>query len=503
MGKRPVRVPILNLGLNPRSGLPRHRQLYDGMREAILTGRLVPGGRLPSTRMLALDVGCSRNTVITAFEQLAAEGYLEGRVGAGTTVSKTLPETALRVPEADIPVRRLTNRRRFLSRRGALLLRAYSLQPATSTSRPFRLGLPAMDAASCETWTRLVARWTRKTPRRLLEYGDPAGYRPLREAIATYLREARGVRCTVDEVIVVSGSQQGIDLTARVLLDPGDTVWVEDPCYPAARAAFVTSELRPCAVPVDSEGLQVRIGAARAPGAKLVYVTPSHQFPLGVTMSLSRRLALLEWARQKNAWILEDDHNSQYRYASRPLAALQGLDTEGCVIYVGSFSKVLFPALRLGYAVVPARLVDAFVAARALIDRHSPTGPQAALADFIGEGHFARHIRRNRALYAERQAALVRATRSLAGQLDISPSEAGMHLVGWLPPGTDDRAVSRAAAEHGVETSALSVYRLRSSGPGGLILGYTGFSERELSEGAKALERALHISRGRRITAQR
>jgi GntR family transcriptional regulator/MocR family aminotransferase len=491
MAKRPTRMAILGLGISPGASVPRYRQLYDGIREAILAGRLVPGARLPSTRSLAEDVGCSRNTVIAAFEQLTAEGYLEGRVGAGTTVGRTLPDTVLRAPAAAPPQSKLVHRRRFLSRRGELLVRAHAHHPAASASRPFRLGLPAMDVASCETWARLISRWTRGMPRRLFEYGDPAGYRPLREAIATYLSEARGVRCSADHVIVVSGAQQGIDLTARVLLDPGDAVAVEDPCYPGARAAFAAAGLRLCPIPVDAEGFQVAVAAARAPLAKLVYITPSHQNPLGVTMSLPRRLALLKWAQRTRTWILEDDHNSQYRYASRPLAALQGLDMAGRVIYLGSFSKVLFPALRIGYLVVPPGLVEAFVAARALTDRHSPSATQAALADFIGDGHFARHIRRNRTLYAERQAVLVAATRRLVGALDVSASEAGMHLVGWLPAGSNDAAVSQAALEHGVDAAPLSTYRLRRGGRGGLVLGYTGYSEHEILEGVRALERAL------------
>lgn len=363
MAKRPTRIAILGLGITPGASVPRHRQLYDGIREAILAGRLAPGARLPSTRSLAQDVGCSRNTVIAAFEQLTAEGYLEGRVGAGTTVGRALPETVLRMPAAPTPRPSRLDRRRLLSRRGALLVRAHARQPAALTSRPFRLGLPVMDATSCETWARLVSRWTRGMRRPLFEYGDPAGYRPLREAIATYLGEARGVRCSSDQVVVVSGAQQGIDLSARVLLDPGEAVCVEDPCYPGARAALAAAGLRLCPVPVDSEGFRVGVAAGRPPVAKLAYVTPSHQNPLGVTMSLVRRLALLKWAERTRIWILEDDHNSQYRYASRPLAALQGLDTAGRVIYLGSFSKVLFPALRIGYLVVPPGLADVFIAA--------------------------------------------------------------------------------------------------------------------------------------------
>ncbi len=444
MAKRRAVVTIGALGLDRGVGVPLHRQLYEGLREAILSGRLRPGARLPSTRALAADLGASRNTVLAAFGQLLAEGYVEGRVGAGTTVASTLPETLLRAhPEARAAER--PGRRPRLSRRGALLVGTRAaLARGAVAARPFRPGLPGLELFPFDLWTRLVARRWRRVPRQLLDYGDPAGYAPLRDAIAAYLREARAVRCEAGQVIVVTGAQQAVDLAARVLLDPGDTAWVEDPGYPGARGALVAAGIRLAPVPVDGEGLDVGRGARQAPHARLVYVTPSHQYPLGVTMSLHRRLALLEWASRSGAWILEDDYDSEYRYGGRPLAALQGLDTAGRVIYVGTFSKVLFPSLRLGYLVVPPELVDAFVAARALADRHSPSVTQAALADFIDGGHFARHVRRTRALYAERQAALVRAVRrALRGLLDVTPAEAGMHLLGWLPAGVDDRAAAR------------------------------------------------------------
>jgi GntR family transcriptional regulator/MocR family aminotransferase len=491
MAKRPARIALIGVGLDPYSAAPRHRQLYDALRAAILAGRLAPGARLPSSRTLAAEVGCSRNTVLAAFEQLSAEGYLNGKVGSGTTVAVTPPDSALRVPTAPRAPRAAPGRRALPARRGARLATVHVVQHGVTGSRPFRPGVPALDEFPSSIWSRLVARWTRAAPRSLLEYGPAAGYPPLREAIAVYLREARGVHCAVEQVIIVSGSQQGIDLTARVVLEPGDSVWLEDPGYPSARAALAAAGMRVCPVPVDAEGLDVADGARRAPQARLAYVTPSHQFPLGVTMSLARRLALLEWARRSGGWILEDDHDSEYRYASRPLAAVQGLDRTGCVIYLGTFSKVLFPALRLGYLVVPPSLVDAFTAARDLVDRHSPSLTQAALADFIADGHFARHIRRHRTLYAARQAALVAAARRVAGALDVAPADAGMHLVGWLPAGVDDRTVAAAAAEHGVEAPPLAAYRARAAGRGGLVLGYSGYDEHAIARGVDALEPAL------------
>jgi GntR family transcriptional regulator / MocR family aminotransferase len=291
---------------------------------------------------------------------------------------------------------------------------------------------------------------------------------------------------------VVSGSQQALDLAARVLLDPGDAVWVEDPGYMGARGALSGAGARLVPVPVDGEGLEVAEGIAREPGARLTCVTPSHQYPLGVTMSLGRRLELLGWANRSGAWVVEDDYDSEYRYTGRPLEALQGLDGEGRVLYVGTFSKVLFPALRLGYLVVPPDLIDAFVSARELTDRHPPTVDQVVLADFISEGHFVRHLRRMRALYAGRQAALVEeAARELGGLLDVYPTAAGMHLVGWLPEGVDDREATRRAANFGVEAPPVSLYGSLPGGRGGLMLGYAAFAEGEMRGGVRRLAAAL------------
>ena len=294
-------------------------------------------------------------------------------------------------------------------------------------------------------------------------------------------------------MIVTSGSQQALDLAARVLLDPGDTAWVEDPGYGGVRGAFSAAGIRPAPVPVDGEGLSVTAGEALAPQARMAYVTPSHQYPLGVTMSLGRRMALVAWARRRGGWIAEDDYDSEYRYQGRPLAALQGLDPAGRVIYIGTFSKVLFPALRLGYLVVPEGTVDAFSAARALADRHPPGPSQAVVAEFLVEGHFARHIRRMRTLYAERQACLVAALRRRIGRIagNSAPAQAGMHLVGWLPEGASDRAVSARAASAGVSAPPLSAYAVSAALPPALLLGYAGANPRQIQEGARRLAAAM------------
>jgi GntR family transcriptional regulator/MocR family aminotransferase len=340
--------------------------------------------------------------------------------------------------------------------------------------------------------SRLLARRWRNPPRELLGYSPSEGYRPLREAIASYLGQARAVLCEAGQVIIVAGAQQALDLVARLILNPNDAAWIEDPGYLGTRAAFVGAGARLVPVPVDEEGLDVTAGAAHAPAARLAYVSPSHQYPLGVTMSLARRLALLEWASRSGAWVIEDDYDSEYRYAGRPLAALQGLDKDGRVIYLGTFSKVLFPSLRIGYIVVPPDLVDAFAAARGVLSRFTPSMDQAVLADFINDGHFARHIRRMRTLYAERQAVLVEAARrELDGLLEVNPHEAGIHLVGWLADGADDREASKAASEAGVDAQALSSFSIKHRSRGGLLLGYAGYDERQIRVGVRKLATAL------------
>jgi GntR family transcriptional regulator / MocR family aminotransferase len=484
---------LLTLPLDATTATPLFRQLYEGLRGGILDGTLARGVRLPATRGLAGELGVSRNTVLNAYEQLLAEGYLEGKVGSGTFVARTLPEEMIQVRPTAGPAPPTPLARRGLSQRGELLARISATACRSSGApRPFRPGYPALDAFPFETWMRLVARHHRRPSRDLLTYGPPAGYAPLRSAIAAHLGPARAVHCDPGQVVVITGSHQGLDLIARILLDPGDTAWVEDPGYPSARAALQGAGVNLVPVPVDGDGLDVAAGSGRCPNARLVYVTPSHQFPLGVTMSLGRRLALLEWARRANAWVVEDDYDSEYRYAGRPLAALQGLDRDGRVIYLGTFSKALFPALRLGYLVVPPDLVDAFVAARAVTDRQTATLPQAVLADFITEGHFLRHIRRMRTLYSERQETLLRAARrELGGLLEVSPCATGLHLVGWLPEGRDDRQASAAAARAGLEAPPLSGCCVEGRARGGLLLGHANFDARQIRDAVRRLGAAL------------
>jgi GntR family transcriptional regulator / MocR family aminotransferase len=494
MTKQAPSVPPF-VAVDARLAKPLHRQLYDGLRGAVLSGRLAPGARLPSTRTLASELRVSRNTAMNAYLQLLAEGYLEGRVGSGTFVARVLPDDLLGSRAAgrgsDLPAASAAG---GLSRRGELLARTRtSTVGDLGKPRALRPGVPALEEFPVETWRRILSRVWRQAEGTMLGYGYPAGYPPLREEITAYLGASRAVRCEPEQVIVVSGSQQALDLCARVLLDPGDAAWVEDPGYGGARAALLGSGARLVPVPVDEWGLDVAAGRELAPEARLACVTPSHQFPTGATMSLSRRLELLAWAGEVGGWVVEDDYDSEYRYTGRPLEALQGLDGGGHVVYVGTFSKVLFPSLRLGYLVVPPGLVDAFVSARELVDRQPPGVEQAVLARFMAEGHFARHVRRMRALYAaRRQALLEAAAQHLEGALRVRAAEAGMHLVGELPEGVDDRRASRLALEAGVEAPAVSVYGGPGHGRGsGLMLGYAAVPEAEIQAAVRRLAGVL------------
>jgi GntR family transcriptional regulator/MocR family aminotransferase len=471
--------------------LPLFRQLYEGIRDAVLGGRLAAGARLPPSRGLAAELGVSRNTVTLAYDQLVAEGYLEGRPRSGMQVAATLPSRAGPKPLRSSGAR--VHRPPLLSARGRVI--ASAPMPGSAWAgkppRPFRPGVPALDLFPMRLWSRLVHRRLKRPPP--LEYGDAAGYAPLRAAIAEYVSAARGARCTADQVIVVSGSQQGVDLAARVLLDSGDEVWMEDPGYPGARAALLAAGAALVPVPVDGEGMRVTEGERTAPRARMAYVSPSHQFPLGATMSASRRLELLRWAAEAGAWILEDDYDSEFRYSTRPLASLQGMDQDGRVVYIGTFSKTLAPALRLGYLIAPAEIAHAFRAVRAACDRHSPVLDQAVLADFLTEGHFARHVRRMRHLYAQRQEALVGAIRrSLGDRLEVQPTGAGMHLVGWLGEGLDDAAISATLWEAGVEAPPLSRYALVRPARGGLLLGWAGYTPEAIESSVRRLAGELN-----------
>jgi GntR family transcriptional regulator / MocR family aminotransferase len=345
-------------------------------------------------------------------------------------------------------------------------------------------------------WSKLAAHAWHGAEPNLLAYGNAQGYRPLRETIASYLRAVRGMHCEAEQVLIMTGTRQTISLVSKIVLDPGGIACVEDPGYPGVQWALTDAGARLVPIAVDQDGLQVEELKERGQGARLVYVTPSHQYPLGVTMSLGRRLALLEWAARTGAWILEDDYDSEYRYEGRPLAALQGLDQVGCVMYMGTFSKVLYPALRLSYLVVPPALGETAASGRAAIDRQAPVIDQVILTAFFNEGHFARHIRRMKGIYQERQGTLVEAARhKLAGMLDIEPAATGLHVMGWLAPGVDDQRVWELARARGVEVPPLSFHALRPLSSGGLLLGYACVNPDAIRAGIEQLAEALEASR--------
>jgi len=485
--------PLVDLGrLTRTSATPLYRQLYERLRASILAGHLPPGTRLPSTRALQAELGVGRNTVADAFSQLLAEGYLETRKGSGTYVARTIPDDLVTLRGAS-ERGRSPHRRRPLSERGRVIVAAPSMPDLEwRKRRPFYPGVPAYELLPIDTWRRLMARHWRRPSAGVLGYGAPVGYEPLRHAIAQHLTAVRGVSCDPGQVIVVAGSQQALDLAARVLLDAGDAAWIEDPAFPGARAALSGAGARLVPVRIDDDGIDVAEGERLASDARLAYVSPSHQYPLGKTMSVARRLELLRWAEAHGAWIVEDDYDSEFRYRGRVLPALKGLDEHGWVIYVGTFSKVLFPSLRLGYMVVPDDLVDAFAAARALSDRHPPTAEQAVLADFITDGHFLRHIRRMRLVYAERQAVLLEHVgKRLGGLLEVEADEAGMHVIGRLPQGADDVALSLACAGRGVSAPPLSHYYMGEPAQPGFVLGYTGYDEPAINWGVRMMGHAL------------
>lgn len=484
----PKRISSLELALENRPArVALSRWLYEEFRRGILDGRLSPGTRLPATRDLARQYGISRGTVVTVFEQLQMEGYLVGRPGAGTRVN-ALPSRNTSAKAGTLPkIRALPAALRGL--------------PYMNAARPFRPYQPALAEFPMDVWARVSGRRLRRASTSLLVEADPRGYLPLRQAIASYLGSSRGVKCSPDQIVVVSGVQQGLDLVTRVLVKTGSSVWIEDPGYFGATAAFRNAGAKIIPVPVDGHGLDVFAGRKLSAGAMAAYVTPAHQFPLGMSMPVERRLSLLSWAYEANAFVIEDDYDSEYRFEGRPLPALQGLDKRGSVIFLGSFSKVLFPALRLGYMVLPARLLDPILGLRLVVDSYPSALLQATLCDFMTEGHLGRHIRKMREMYANRLGALqVAARKHLGGLLDISPVRAGLSTVGFLRNGMSSPTAERAAADDGIEVLGLHRFALQGECINGLLIGFAAFGEREIGQAivnlAAALERrALKASK--------
>jgi GntR family transcriptional regulator/MocR family aminotransferase len=465
-----------------------HRQIYDGYRTAITEGRLHPGQRIPSSRALASELGVSRFPVLNAYAQLLAEGYFESRVGAGTVVSSSLPPQLSSRPQSRLRISPSRSGARPAVRHG---FPSRSQTPWLQGWGPFGVGQVAADHFPVHIWSRLVARHSRSMDLQCLHYGDPMGCRALRETLAVYLRTARSLHCQAEQVMITSGSQQALEISARVLLDSKSSAWIEEPGYRLAREAFTLTGCDLVPVPVDQEGLDVGAGMNICRHARAAFVTPSHQFPLGVTMSASRRFQLLQWAQNAGSWIIEDDYDAEYRYESLPIASLQGLDTNARVIYIGTFSKVLFPSLRLGYVVIPPDLVDDFIAIRRIMDLGPPGFHQQVLADFIAEGHFARHIRRMRVLYAERRRVLVESIeKELGSMVKVLGDAAGMHLSLTLPSQICDIEIATRAARQNLRIWPLSTSYLGQARPG-LILGFGSASVDNIPAAVRKIRKLL------------
>ena len=443
---------------------PLHRQLYEALRRALIEGKLAAGKRLPSTRDLAQDLQVSRNTVVAAVEQLCVEGYLQSRVGSGTYASESLPR-----PNRLSGAKPLAQSAR-LSRRGEVLAREFGARELEV--QPFTPGPPDFSAFPLALWQRMQNKHWRMSSPEMLDYGSPGGHAPLRRALANYLRASRSVALDPEQVIITSGTQQSLGLCAHLLADVGDKVWIEDPAYWGAVKAFLAAGLQLYGVPVDASGIAPQAADSAHP-PRLIYVTPSHQYPSGAVMSPARRQQILALAATHQAWVLEDDYDSEFRFSGAPLSSLQGLDQEQRVFYLGSFSKVLYPGIKLGYLVVPERLVESFRSAHYDLNRPGQMPVQAALAEFIEMGHFASALRRARQSYALRRQCLLDALAPCLGHgVHITGAEQGLHLCLSLPADCDDRALARDIARLGLTVRPLSAYCLARQDLRGLIIGY-------------------------------
>jgi GntR family transcriptional regulator/MocR family aminotransferase len=468
-----------------RASKPLYQQIYDSFRSRIIRGELRAGDLVPSSRELARELCISRLPALTAYAQLLAEGYFESQVGAGTFISSSLPNRSTgSSPSA-------ARGQRLLSAHAAALPK-YERPSWAESLGPFQVGQPELQKFPIEIWLKLIARYSRRMRLKALQYGDAMGLPELREAIATYLRTSRGVRCEAQQIMIVSGSQQALDLATRVLLEAGSAAWVEEPGYWLVHHVLKAARCRIVPVPVDAEGLNVSAGIKLNRNARAAFVAPSHQYPLGVTMSAARRLQLLEWAQRSRAWIVEDDYDSEYRYGNLPIASLQGLDGNGRVIYIGTFSKVMFPSMRLGYLVIPVDVIERFAAMRQVMDICPTHITQAVMSDFIREGHFARHVRRMRPIYAERRRALIaELERQLGDNVTIMGDQAGMHLAIFLAPGRDDRKIAATAARQSLWLSALSSSYVGKTPRHGFVLGFGNSKAKDISQAVRHLKKFI------------
>ena len=476
-------------------------QICSGLRELILSGALKAGERLPATRTLAKELGVARTTIVESFDRLAAEGLLDTRVGAGTYVSAVMRNEPRAVPMIDTP--QVTARAK-LADAMASASRRFGVRLAHAP-RPFTTAMPAFDAFPMAQWARLSGKHWRRARHQVLGYPEPHGHRPLREAIAAHLRLNRGVACDWQQIYILAGAQQAFQLIASTLIDPGDKVWFENPGAIGARNSLLLHGADLVSIPVDDDGLDVSYGIGRAPDFKLAFVTPSHQQPLGAKLSLERRLSLLQAADTSGAWIIEDDWDGEFCFSGLPLPTLKSIDKSGRVIYVGTFSKSLFPALRLGFLLAPPALVDQIGISIEAFAPGVPTALQAIVADFIAEGHFATHIRRMRKLYGERYQTLLEAVAEhLSDHLEIVPTTTGLHTVAFLKGGLKAADLAAAAAVHDLTVETIARFCIAPIGREGVVLGFSGFTPSQIQSSARLLRKVIDgLERGREQTRRR
>jgi GntR family transcriptional regulator / MocR family aminotransferase len=491
MGKITPQILVTFISVDKRSGKTIHSQLYEQLKNGIYAGMLRPGDRMPSTRELGLELKVSRNGVLQVFEQLTMEGFLETKTGSGTFVSKNVGK----IPRPKKQINQTTQKHEHISTRPYGLNDAFKGHISSlELMRPFQASVPLLPEFPFTVWQRISASVNKNIRQLHLGYDDAQGYLPLRKVLCDHIRISRSINCNPENMLIVNSSRQALHLTAEILLNIGDQCWMEDPGYPGAASAIKRFGGEICPVPITSNGIDLDFAMKHYPKAKLAYVSPSHQFPMGDTMALRERVKLLNWAAANDMWVVEDDYDSEFRYNSRPIPALQGMDTGGNVIYVGTLSKVLLPAIRLGYMVFPtADMARQFATAKSAIDGQINIIIQAVVTEFIRQGHFSRHIRRMRILYKKNQDDLVGLINlHLKDKLKPVPVEAGMHLVAWLQPHINAGVVAAEAFKEGLIILTLSQYSLKFNHQNGLILGFSGFTFNEMETGILKLKKVLN-----------
>jgi GntR family transcriptional regulator/MocR family aminotransferase len=490
MGKVTPQILMTFINIHKNIGKTIHGQLYEQLKNGVYSGMLMPGDRLPSSREMSLELKVSRNTVLQVFDQLRMEGFFESKTGAGTFISGSVFNISYNNHRKSPVINKASPVSFPSGLNNAFEGHISGLEPMI----PFQQSVPSVAEFPFDTWARINAGVHRNIRSLHLGYDDAQGYQPLRKVLADHLRISRSIVCDPENIVIVNSSRQALHLAAEMLIQNGDRCWMEDPGYPGAVSAMKRFGGQICPIPVTADGLDIDFAIRNYPDAKLAYVSPSHQFPTGYTMTLDKRIRLLGWARHNNMWIIEDDYDSEFSYNSRPVPALQGLDTGGNVIYLGTFSKVLLPALRLGYMVFPSvAMARQFAIGKSAIDGQTNIIIQAVVSEFIREGHFSRHIRKMRLLYKNAQDDLVNLIyQHLKGKLEPVPVKAGMHFLAWLPAGADASLIANKALKLGVILNSLERFSLQSKNRNGLILGFSGFSHTEMEKAILVLKLILN-----------